>query len=78
MLSYVPIPHNIGEMKTKPTQYASRELNSVGLQADVILGARDRAYRPKRKEKIALFCNVLPERERVDSISTRPKRTSTL
>jgi CTP synthase len=28
MLSYVPVPNNIGEMKTKPTQHASRELNS--------------------------------------------------
>src|SRR5205807_2233572 len=37
MVSYVPVPGNIGEMKTKPTQYAARSLNSVGLQADVIL-----------------------------------------
>jgi CTP synthase len=62
MLSYVPIPHNIGEMKTKPTQHASRELNSVGLQADVILARATVPIDPKRKEKIALFCNVLPER----------------
>ena len=62
MLSYVPIPSNIGEMKTKPTQYASRELNSAGLQADVILARAAVSLDQKRKEKIATFCNILPER----------------
>lgn len=62
MLSYLPIPGNIGEMKTKPTQHASRELNSVGLQADVILARAGVPLDAKRKEKIAVFCNVSPER----------------
>ncbi len=62
MLSYVPIPNNIGEMKTKPTQYASRELNSAGLQADVILARAVVPIDQKRKEKIATFCNTSPER----------------
>ena len=62
MLSYVPIPGNIGEMKTKPTQYAARSLNSVGLQADVILARASQPLDEKRKEKIAVFCNILPER----------------
>jgi CTP synthase len=62
MLSYVPIPKNIGEMKTKPTQHAVRELNSAGLQADVILARAEVPLDQKRKEKIAIFCNTLPER----------------
>src|SRR6185436_11640782 len=62
MLSYVPIPNNIGEMKTKPTQHASRELNSVGLQADIILARATVPIDQKRKEKIATFCNVSPDR----------------
>lgn len=62
MLSYLPIPGNVGEMKTKPTQHASRELNSVGLQADIILARASVPLDTKRKEKIALFCNVSPER----------------
>jgi len=62
MLSYVPIPSNIGEMKTKPTQHASRELNSAGLQADVILARAAVPLDQKRKEKIAIFCNVSPKR----------------
>ena len=62
MLSYVPIPNNIGEMKTKPTQYASRELNSAGLQADIILARATMPLDKKRKEKIATFCNIPSER----------------
>ncbi|MDZ4226385.1 MAG: CTP synthase, partial [Patescibacteria group bacterium] len=62
MVSYLPIPGSVGEMKTKPTQYASRSLNSVGLQADVIMARASRPLDQKRKEKIAIFCNTLPER----------------
>jgi len=62
MVSYVPLPHNIGEMKTKPTQYASRELNSAGLQADIILARAEKDLDQKRKDKIATFCNVAPDR----------------
>jgi CTP synthase len=62
LLSYVPIPGNIGEMKTKPTQHANRELNSTGVQADVILARAAVPLDEKRKEKIATFCGVLPER----------------
>lgn len=62
MVSYVPIPSNVGEMKTKPTQYAARSLNSVGLQADIILARAEVPIDQKRKEKIAIFCNILPER----------------
>ncbi|OGC84946.1 CTP synthase [Candidatus Adlerbacteria bacterium RIFCSPHIGHO2_12_FULL_53_18] len=62
MVSYVPIPGHVGEMKTKPTQYAARSLNAVGLQADVIMARASRPIDQKRKEKIAVFCNTLPER----------------
>ena len=62
MVSYVPIPQHVGEMKTKPTQYAARSLNAVGLQADVIMARATIPIDQKRKEKIAVFCNILPER----------------
>ncbi len=61
MVSYLPTPSKIGEMKTKPTQYASRTLNGVGIQADVIIARSDTALDKKRKAKIAMFCNILPE-----------------
>ncbi|HLP43764.1 MAG TPA: CTP synthase [Candidatus Nanoarchaeia archaeon] len=61
MVSYLPAPSKIGEMKTKPTQTAARTLNSVGLQADVILARSNTALDQKRKDKIAIFCNIRPE-----------------
>lgn len=61
MVSYLPVPGSIGEMKTKPTQTAARMLNSAGVFADFILARGPVAIDQKRKEKIAQFCNVKPE-----------------
>ena len=61
MVSYLPIPSHIGEMKTKPTQNAARELNSYGLQADFILCRGAKSIDEKRREKLAIFCNINPE-----------------
>ncbi len=61
MVSYLPVPSSIGEMKTKPTQTAARMLNSTGVFADFILARGPVALDKKRKEKIARFCNVLPD-----------------
>ncbi len=61
MISYVPYPDKIGEMKTKPTQQAVRSLNSAGIQPDVIIARSEHPIDNKRKEKIAHFCNVREE-----------------
>jgi len=58
MVSYLPVPGSVGEMKTKPTQHAVRELNRSGVSADIILARAPVAVDQKRKEKIAKFCNV--------------------
>lgn len=58
LVSYLPVPNKIGEMKTKPTQYAARSLNSVGIQPDFILCRSEVPVDDVRKEKIALFCSV--------------------
>ncbi len=58
LVSYVPIPSKVGEMKTKPTQYASRTLNSAGIQADIIVARSERELDDIRKEKIARSCSV--------------------
>lgn len=58
LVSYLPVPRIIGEMKTKPTQYAVRTLNSAGLQPDIILARSDRPLDQIRKRKISVFCNV--------------------
>jgi CTP synthase len=62
MVSYLPIPGTIGEMKTRPTQHAIRELNSYGVQADFIIARASQALDEKRKEKLAIWCNVNSER----------------
>ncbi len=58
MISYLPYPPKVGEMKTKPTQQAVRELNANGIIPDVIIARSEVPIDKKRKEKIALFCNV--------------------
>lgn len=61
LVSYMPIPDMIGEMKTKPTQYAVRTLNSAGIQPDIILARAIHPLDEPRKKKLSNFCNVLPQ-----------------
>ena len=58
IVSYLPIPNKVGEMKTKPTQYAIRTLNSAGIQPDFVIARSEKAIDKQRKEKIALNCNI--------------------
>ncbi|HEU0085355.1 MAG TPA: CTP synthase [Candidatus Paceibacterota bacterium] len=61
MVSYLPNPSKVGEMKTKPTQHAVRTLNASGIQPDILIARADVALDQKRKEKISLFCNMPAE-----------------
>ncbi|KKU72749.1 MAG: CTP synthetase [Parcubacteria group bacterium GW2011_GWA2_47_26] len=61
LVSYLPVPGNLGEMKTKPTQYASHTLNSAGIQADIIIARAERSIDEPRRKKLALFCGVDPK-----------------
>jgi CTP synthase len=61
LVSYLPVPATIGEMKTKPTQYAVRTLNSSGIQPDIIIARSVVAIDNPRKKKISIFCNVQEE-----------------
>jgi len=58
MVSYLPIPSKVGEMKTKPTQYAVRTLNASGIQPDFIIARSKLPLDDKRKEKLSMFCNI--------------------
>ncbi|MFH1188029.1 MAG: CTP synthase, partial [bacterium] len=58
LVSYLPIPNKVGEMKTKPTQYAVRTLNGSGIQPDFILCRSEEVIDKKRREKLAVFCNI--------------------
>lgn len=61
MVSYLPVPSTLGEMKTKPTQSAVRELNAYGVQPDFIIARANDPMDQKRKEKLAIWCNVQPD-----------------
>jgi len=61
LVSYFPVPKMVGEMKTKPTQYAVRTLNSAGIQPDIILARSISPLDEPRKRKVATFCNVQKE-----------------
>ncbi len=62
MVSYLPVPSKVGEMKTKPTQSAVRTLNASGIQPDIIVARSVQPLDEKRKEKLSMFCNITPER----------------
>ena len=55
MVSYLPTPGKVGEMKTKPTQHAVRALNASGIQPDIMIARADTKLDQKRKEKLSLF-----------------------
>ncbi|HET8575165.1 MAG TPA: CTP synthase [Candidatus Paceibacterota bacterium] len=61
MVSYIPTPKMVGEMKTKPTQHAVRALNSAGIQPNVIIARSEGPMDTVRKDKIATFCNIKKE-----------------
>ncbi|ELZ07514.1 glutamine hydrolyzing CTP synthase [Natrialba aegyptia] len=56
-VTLVPYSKN-GEQKTKPTQHSVKEVRSIGLQPDVIVGRCEDKLDPETKEKIALFCDI--------------------
>ena len=61
LVSYLPIPKSIGEMKTKPTQYAARTLNAAGLQCDFILCRAEKPIDAPRRRRLAIFCGIEPD-----------------
>jgi CTP synthase len=59
LVSFIPALGAGGtELKTKPTQHAVRNLNSVGVQPDIILGRAGVPLDQKRKEKIQFMCGL--------------------
>lgn len=61
LVSYLPIPSKLGEMKTKPTQHAVRALNSAGIHPDFLLCRAERVLDTPRRERISIFCNMKSE-----------------
>lgn len=60
-LSYLPIPPSIGEMKSKPAQMSVKELNSMGIQPDILLARSGLPLDQSRKKKLSVFCSLEAE-----------------
>jgi len=71
MVSYLPIPNMIGEMKTKPTQHAVRNLQGAGIQPDFLVARSERPIDMARREKLSINCNVS-----LDSVIAAPDAES--
>jgi CTP synthase len=61
-LTLVPFIRSAGEPKTKPTQHSVMRLREIGIQPDFLLCRTDLHLNKSLKQKIALFCNVQPDR----------------
>ena len=60
-LTYVPYLRAAGELKTKPTQHSVKELQSMGIQPDILILRTEMHLDKALLGKVASFCNVEPE-----------------
>ena len=57
-LTYIPYLKAAGELKTKPTQHSVKELQSVGIQPDILVLRTEKHLPDGIRKKVAAFCNV--------------------
>ncbi|MFA5452114.1 MAG: CTP synthase (glutamine hydrolyzing) [Candidatus Methanomethylophilaceae archaeon] len=57
-VTYVPKLSTVGEQKTKPTQHSVKELMSLGIIPDIIVGRSSEQMTDDIRKKISMFCNV--------------------
>ena len=57
-LTYVPFLSAAQELKTKPTQHSVKELQSLGVQPDILVLRTEHDLNANLRKKVALFCNV--------------------
>ncbi|MBQ3204557.1 MAG: CTP synthase [Alistipes sp.] len=60
-LTLIPYMAASGELKTKPTQHSVKELQSEGVQPDVLVLRSEHELSEEVRRKVALFCNVTPD-----------------
>ncbi|MCK5632191.1 CTP synthase [bacterium] len=61
MVTFLPIPRHLGEMKTKPTQQAIKLLRQEGLVPDFIMCRADKPIDEVRKKKIDASAHITSE-----------------
>ncbi len=60
-VTLVPYIHGSEEHKTKPTQHSVKELQSMGINPNIIVLRCDEQLEDAIFKKIAMFCNVQPD-----------------
>ncbi len=60
-LTLVPYLSAAGELKTKPTQHSVKQLQSLGIQPDVLVLRAEHDLDINLMRKVASFCNVQPD-----------------
>ncbi len=58
LITYLPVPTHMGEMKTKPTQQAIRMLSENGIIPDFIICRATKPLDDIRKKKIETYANI--------------------
>ncbi len=58
LITYLPVPSHMGEMKTKPTQQAIRLLTEHGIIPDFIICRAKKPLDEVRKKKIETYANI--------------------
>jgi CTP synthase len=76
-LTLLPYLRAAEELKTKPTQQSVAKLREIGIQPDILVCRTERPITPEMRQKISLFCNVVPqavveERDLQDSVYELP------
>lgn len=57
-VSYLPLPPNIGEMKSKPVQMSVKMLNESGINPNFIVARSEQKVDEIRKDKLSHYCVV--------------------
>ena len=57
-LTYIPYLKAAGELKTKPTQHSVKEMQSMGIQPEVLILRTEHHLDQPILDKVAMFCNV--------------------
>ena len=65
-LTYVPYLAAAGELKTKPTQHSVKELQSAGIQPDILVLHAEHELSASLRKKVALFLQCRRERRRTE------------
>ncbi len=60
-VTYLPLLANVGELKSKPAQQSVKLLNAMGIQPDFLVARSGKMIDAKRREKLAVFCNLSDE-----------------